>query len=574
MKQYLKYIKGNVFATIIAPILMIFDVLGSIVQPLLMSKIIDVGISNNDMNYIIKMGIIMAIFALVQMVSGFLCMYFSAKASYGFSYNLRKDLMKKIQEFSFYNINKYKTSSLITRVTNDVQVLTQLYQMTLRIVVRAPIMFFAGIIMCLILSKKLTLILVFLIPLLFIIILILMKKTAPLFLKVQKGIDNVNQVIKENLSGVRVIKSFVREDFERKRFNKANTKLRDVSVESYGKIVLMMPIINLILQIAIVLVLYFGSKEAINGNILVGSLSSLIMYIVRTLSAIVMMAMVFINFARAQVSSKRVLEVLNEKIDIKDNDSSYEITKGDIDFNVKKFIFKDTPSDIVLNNIKFSVKQGDVVAIIGSTGSGKSTIVNLLPRFYDVKEGYVKIDGIDVKKYNLEKLRDGIGMVLQENRLFKGTINENLKWGNSNATKEEIKKACEVAQIDDFIESLPDKYDSKVEQKGSNFSGGQKQRLCIARALLKNPKILILDDSVSALDATTEKKLSQALRKYYKNTTIFIITQRVSSCKNADYVLVMENGTINGIGSHKELLKNNKIYQEINESQKEVVLDA
>lgn len=576
MKRFISYVKGNWLYTILAPIFMMIDAIGSIVQPFFMAKIIDIGILNGDVNYIVRMGVFMILIALVTMLSGFLCMYFSAKAAYGFAFNIRKDMMEKIQDFSFYNINKFKTSSLITRLTNDVQVVSQLFQMMLRIVIRAPFMFIGGTIMALLLNAKLSLILVVLIPILFVAVFIVLKVVAPLFEKVQKGIDRVNAVIRENLKGIRVVKSFVREDYMKERFEVANDNLTDISIKSFGKIIVMMPLVSLIMNLSVAAVLWFGSIIAGNGGIEIGAISSFISYIIMILSSLIMMSMVFMNFARAKASSDRIIEVITEVPDIKNSDSFTDesIKNGNISFNVVDFSFKDATSEEVLTNVKFDVNKGDMVAIIGGTGSGKSTLVNLLPRFYDVNNGYVKIDGVNVKDYDIKTLRDSIGFVLQENRLFKGTIKENIKWGKEDATDQEVIHACCVAQIDEFINSLPNKYDSIVEERGNNFSGGQKQRLCIARALIKKPKILILDDSVSALDSTTEAKLTKALHEEFKDTTVFIITQRISSCKKCDYVVVMDNGEVVGIGSHDELIKDNLIYKEINDSQQEVLEDA
>ncbi len=574
MKKYLKYLQGVKFATIIAPLLMIIDSIGFIVQPYFMAKIIDVGIVNNDIGYIVKMGLIMIIFAIFAMVGGFGCMYFSAKAAFGFAANLRKDMIAKIQNFSFVNINSFSTASLVTRLTNDVEVLTQLFQMLLRMAIRSPFMFVGGIIMSLIINKKLSLIIVALIPVIFISIIILLKLALPFFKLVQKKIDKVNLVIRENLIGARVVKAFVREEQQIDRFDKANEELKVTSIKSFNILITLMPLVYLIMNTAIVLVLWFGTDIAIKGQLDIGQLSSFITYITMTLSSLIMLSVVFMNASRARVSSDRILEVLetNPDIENKENlDEDLKITKGLVEYNVNSFEFSDSEGEAILHDIKFTVNPGEMIAIIGATGVGKSTVVNLMPRFYDVTNGYVKIDNVDVRDYTIENLRNGIGMVLQQNRLFTGTIKENIKWGNKEATDEQIAHACTVAQIHDYIESLPDKYDSKVEQRGSNFSGGQKQRLCIARALLKNPKILIMDDSVSALDATTEGNLKKALREEFKDTTIFMITQRISSCKSADRIIVIEDGTISGIGTHDELIQNNKIYNEIYSSQQEVI---
>ena len=572
MKKYIKYVKGNWIATILAPLFIIVDTLGMIVQPYFTSKIIDIGIPNGDTGYIVRTGILMAVLAIVSIAGGFLAMFFSSKAAYGFGANLRKDMVSKIQKFSFSNINKFSTSSLITRLTNDVEVLTNLFQMILRMTVRSPFMLIGGVVSMLILSPKLSLIFLALLPILAVLVVIIMKKAFPLFKMVQEKIDKVNTVIRENLVGARVVKSFVREDFENKRFEKANTDLMETFIKSFRIILFLMPTIMLIMNLAIVAVLWIGGS----GMIDVGAISASITYMVMTLMSLIMLSMVFMNFSRAKASSDRVLEVLEEKPDITNHilkENSPKIEKGKVEYHIESFEFADSRGEPILKNINFKVEPGQTVAIIGSTGTGKSTLVNLMPRFYDVTNGYVKIDDVDVRDYNLEILRDGIGMVLQENRLFAGTIEENIKWGKRDASLEEIKHACKIAQIDTYIEELPEQYASKVEQRGANFSGGQKQRLAIARALIKKPKILILDDSVSALDATTEINLRRALKEEFKNTTIFLIVQKISSCKDSDKVIVVDDGTIVGIGTHEELMKNNKVYQEISNSQKEVMTE-
>lgn len=577
MKRYLKYFKGVKKYAILAPIFMMVDAMCSVLSPYLIAQIIDVGIANNDMTYIMKMGGIMVLLALGVLGGGFGCMYFSAKASYGFGANLRKDIITKIQSFSFANINKFTTASIITRATNDVEVLVQLVQMCLRMLIRSPFMFVGGIIMAITLNKGLSLIIVALIPLLAILIGLAMFKAFPLFTKVQEKIDRVNSILRENLIGSRFIKAFVREKHEEERFENANKELRDLAVKSFGILVLLMPGVTLIMNAGIAAVLWFGGKLAIIGKIQVGQISSYVTYITMVLSALIMLMVMFMNLSRAKASGKRISEILTEKPDIADNvdnvEKPHQVTKGKVEYNVKKFAFADSEGEAILENIKFNVSPGEMIAIIGSTGTGKSTIVNLMPRFYDVTEGYVKIDGIDVRDYDLKTLRDSIGMVLQENRLFKGTIRSNLLWGNSHASDEELYEALEIAQIKDFVLNKKHGLDAKVEQRGTNFSGGQKQRLTIARALVKKPKILIMDDSVSALDATTEKNLREALRNKMKGTTIFVITQRVSSCKEADRILVVDDGTIVGQGTHDELINNNKVYKEISDSQNQEVVE-
>jgi len=577
MRRYLKYLKGVKKYAILAPIFMMIDAMCSVISPFIISKIIDVGIANNDTAYVMKMGGIMFLLALGVLGGGFGCMYFSAKASYGFGANLRKDIIRKIQTYSFANINKFSTASIITRATNDVEVLVQLVQMCLRMLIRSPFMFVGGIVMAIALNKGMSLILVALIPLLGILIAFAIIKTFPLFTKVQEKIDRVNAILRENLVGSRFIKAFVREKHEEERFKKANQELRDLSVKSFGILVLLMPGVTLIMNIGIAAVLWFGGKLALTGGILVGQISSYVTYITMVLSALIMLMMIFMNLSRARASAKRITEILTEEPDIKDNVDSVEndnkITKGKVEYNVEKFTFADSEGEAILENIKFTANPGEMIAIIGSTGTGKSTIVNLMPRFYDVTEGYVKIDDRDVREYSLKNLRDGIGMVLQHNRLFSGTIRSNLLWGNSEATDEELYEALRIAQMEEHVKNMKHGLDSKVEQRGTNFSGGQKQRLTIARALVKKPKVLILDDSVSALDSTTEKNLREALKQEMKDTTIFVITQRISSCKEADKILVVDDGTIVGQGTHNELIENNKVYKEISDSQKQEVRD-
>lgn len=564
-----KYMKGNWKYAILAPLCILIDTIGMMIVPQITSNVIDVGIKTTDVNYIINQGIIAVLGAVICMIGGFFAMYFSAKASYGFGANLRQDLINKIQEFSFANINKFTTSSLITRLTNDVEVLVNLVQMCLRMLIRTPIILVGGILMLYLTSKDIAKLFFALIPILVILILTVLVKAFPMFRKVQEKIDKVNSVIRENLVGARVVKSFVREDFENERFEDANEGLKDITIKSFGIMIVMMPMVSLIMNIAIALVLWIGSS----GTVKAGALSAAITYMMMTLTSLMMLSMVFMNFSRAKASKDRIEEILNEVPDIKNKENAVnnKIEKGEVEYNIESFEFADSHGEAILENIKFKVNAGEMVAIIGSTGTGKSTLVNLMPRFYDVTKGEVKIDGIDVKDYDLTVLRDSIGMVLQENRLFEGTIEENIKWGKKDATLEEVKEACKIAQIDEYIESLPEKYNSHVEQRGANFSGGQKQRLCIARALIKKPKILILDDSVSALDSTTENNLRRALKEEFKDTTIFMIVQKISSCREVDRVLVVDDGTIVGNGTHEELIQNNDIYKEIYESQKEVM---
>lgn len=564
-----KYFKGNVKNAVLSPIFILIDTLGSVSVPYFTAKIMDVGIANADVPYIFKMGLCMVILSILSMIGGFLAMYNSSKASYGFGANLREELMAKVQKFSFNNINKFGTASLITRLTNDVEILVQLVQLTLRMAVRTPIMLISGIVMMISMSPKISLIFLVLIPIITVVMILVITKGFPLFKIVQEKIDRVNSVIRENLIGARVVKSFVRQDYEVERFKSANQELMDTTIKSFNILIMLAPLMTLIMNSAIASVLWVGAS----GHIEVGSISASITYMTMTLMSLMMFSMIFMNFSRAKASYDRIDEVLKEEVDIANNENPVqtEIAKGEIEFGIKEFKFKDSKGEAILNDINLKINPGEMVAIIGSTGTGKSTLVNLIPRFYDVTDGFIKIDGTDVRDYDIKTLRDGIGMVLQENRLFSGTIEENIRWGRKDATLEEIKHACKVAQIDEYIESLPEGYNSRVEERGANFSGGQKQRLTIARALIKNPKILILDDSVSALDSTTELKLRKALREEYRGTTILMIVQKISSCKEVDRVLVMDDGTIVGDGTHEDLIENNEVYKEISNSQKEVM---
>lgn len=475
MKKYFKYMKGNWKYAILAPILIMVDTAGMMIQPYFLQKIIDVGIANNDQDYIIRTGLIMIVCALISLIGGFLAMYFSSKAAYGFGSNLRQDMLSKIQEFSFSNINKFSTSSLVTRLTNDVEIIQQLVQMMLRMLIRAPFMLIGGIILTIAMSPSIAMIFLIITPLLALTMVFIIKKAFPLFTKVQTKIDKVNGVIRENLIGARVVKSFVREDFESERFEKANVDLKETTIKSFHIMILLMPLVMLIMNVAIAAVLWIGGS----GNIDVGQISAGITYMSMTLMSLVMLSMVFMNFSRAKASSDRILEVMVENPDVeqKSNVIKQKIEKGLVEYNVESFAFKDSQGEPILNNICFTAKPGQTIAIIGTTGTGKSTVVNLMPRFYDVTQGYVKIDGIDVKDYDLQILRDSIGMVPQENRLFAGTIEENIRWGKEDATEEEIKHACKIAQIDEYIENLPDKYHSKVEERGSNFSGRTKTKI-------------------------------------------------------------------------------------------------
>lgn len=568
----IKYLKKYWYAVILAPLLMIIEVYGDLSIPKLVAKVIDDGIALQDETVVTELGIKIVLLTILMLIGGVGCAIFSSIAGQGFGAELRKDMYKNIQGFSFANINKFKTSSLITRLTNDVTMMEQLVKIGLRMMVRAPLMFVGGIIMALSINAELGLIIAVALPVMIIIAAIIAKKALPFFIIVQQKIDRVNNVIRENLVGARVVKVFTREKLEEDRFEIANNDLMNTSIKGLAVIMWVIPIISLIMNLSIAAVIWFGAKLVGIDGFKVGDITSCITYVTQILFSLIMLSATVINIARSKASYDRVKEVLNEKSDITncDNPIEKEISSGKIEFKNVCFAFKDSDGSYILNDINFDIQPGEFVSILGSTGSGKSTLVNLIPRLFDVSEGEVVIDDINVKNYDLKILRKDIGVVLQKNILFSGTIIENLRWGKEDATMEEIVRACKIAQIDDFINSLPDKYETMIGQRGVNFSGGQKQRLCIARAVVKNPKILILDDSMSALDNSTENKLREALRSEMKCTTVIMIAQRISTAKNADKVIVLDKTKIAGIGTHDELINNNDVYKEIYNSQMEV----
>lgn len=568
----IKYLKKYWYAVVLAPILMIIEVYGDLAIPKLVAKVIDDGIALQNETVVTEIGIKIIFLTIMMLVGGVGCAIFASIAGQGFGAELRKDMYKIIQDFSFSNINKFKTSSLITRLTNDVTMMEQLVKIGLRMMVRAPLMFVGGIIMALSINAELGLIIAVALPVMIIIAAIIAKKALPFFFVVQQKIDRVNNVIRENLVGARVVKVFTREKLEEDRFEIANNDLMNTSIKGLAVIMWVIPIISLIMNLSIAAVIWFGAKIVGVDGFKVGDITSCITYVMQILFSLIMLSATIINIARSKASYDRVKEVLNEKSDITncDNPIDKKIVSGKIEFKNVCFAFKDSDGSYILNDINFDIQPGEFVSILGSTGSGKSTLVNLIPRLFDVSEGEVLIDSINVKDYNLDVLRKDIGVVLQKNILFSGTIAENLRWGKEDATMEELVRACKIAQIDDFINSLPDKYETMIGQRGVNFSGGQKQRLCIARAIVKNPKILILDDSMSALDNSTENKLREALRNEMKGTTVIMIAQRINTAKNADKVIVLDKTKVVGIGTHDELINNNEVYKEIYNSQMEV----
>lgn len=573
MKRYLPFIKKYQNAMIFGPLLAIIDVFGEIVQPMLMSNIVDIGIKNQDVHYILKTGALMIGLSFVAIIGGVGNVYFSSKSSVGFASELRQGLFKKIQEFSFSNIDTFSSASLVTRLTNDINTLQQVVMMSLRMLIRAPLMLVCAVIFALQINRELTIIIAVAIPVLSLAIFFIMKTGIPYFTKMQQKLDRVNGAIQENLTNIRVVKSFVRSDFEEKKFSAANQDLMEMSVKASTIVILIMPAMMLIMNVSIVAVVWFGGNKVMQGTLQVGQLMSFISYITQILIALMLLSMTIMMFSRASASSKRIIEVLDTKIDIKDKDSSSNqnsiIRKGKVEFKDVCFKYNADSDLFVLKDISFTVAPGELIAIIGATGSAKTSLVQLIPRLYDVTEGQVLIDDIEVRDYSLKHLREGAATVLQKNVLFSGTIKSNLKWGNPEASDEEIISAAKDAQAHDFVMSFPEQYETVLGQGGVNLSGGQQQRLSIARALLKKPVILILDDSTSAVDTATEAKIRDSLQRNYANTTTFIIAQRISSIESVDRIIILDDGRIIGIGTHEELMKTNAVYQEIYQSQQQ-----
>lgn len=524
-------------------------------------------------SHTILYGLLMLLLAIIGLCGGLATMKSSSIASQRFSYRLRGDVYNKVSSFSFKNIDSFSTSSLTTRLTNDVTALQNTLMMGLRMFFRAPALMIVAAVLAFRINHRLSLVLIFLLPVIFIIIILGLKFGFPLFQRMQKKIDNVNRVVQENLIGIRVVKAFVREDREKKKFHAASDDLAKQGATAAGIVVTLMPVLMLMMNAVIIYIYYKGAHDAAAGLMDVGEISVLSSYIVQVLMNIMMVSMLFIMFARAKACGDRVVEVLDTEIDIKNPENPYipENPKGEVEFKNVSFGYHE--GDRVLDDINLKAEAGSVIGIIGSTGCGKSSLVNLIPRLYDVTGGELLIDGVNVKEYDLKALRDITGVVLQKNVLFSGTIKENIKWGKPDASDEEIIEACKWAQADDFVMSQPDGYDTDLSQGGLNLSGGQKQRLCIARAMIKSPKILILDDSTSAVDTATEAKIRESFYSALKDTTVFIIAQRISSVKDADKIVVIDEGRIKGVGKHSELLESNEIYKEIYQTQQKGVLE-
>lgn len=556
---------------LLTPLLVTLEVVMEVVIPLLMANLIDKGIYAGQMNEILKIGVMLVVASLLSLAFGILSGITASKASAGFAKNLRKDLYYKIQDFSFTNIDKFSTSSIVTRLTTDVSYVQMAFQMLTRIVVRTPLMLIFSLIMSFSINAKLALIFLALMPVIGITLYVIMSKAHPIFERVFKKYDVLNNVVEENTNGIRVVKSYLLEESEKKKFGNISNEIYVDFSKAQRLMSLTNPVMQFSMYLAIILISWFGAKIIVNTNMTeleVGQLTSLITYGIRLLTSLMMLAMLLVMSTMARNSAERIYEILIEKPDLANPKKPIkEVKNGSIEFKNVSFSYVGNKKKECLKNINIKIKSGETVGIIGGIGSGKSTLVTLIPRLYDATEGKVEVGGKDVKQYDIETLRNNVSVVLQKNVLFSGTIKENLKWGDKDATDEEIVRACKLAQADNFIEEFPDKYDTNIEQGGTNVSGGQRQRLCIARALLKKPQILILDDSTSAVDTKTDSLIRKAFKEEIPNTTKIIIAQRIASVQDADKIIVLDNGTVNGIGTHEELLKSNEIYREVYESQ-------
>ena len=568
--KWSKYVRPYWKYFILGPLCMIVEVLGEIVMPKLYSQILNVGVETHNVGYIVITCLLMILTAVLMMGGGVGGAYFGAKAAVNFASDLRRDVYGKVQAFSFANIDKYSTGSLVTRLTNDITQLQNFVNMMLRMFLRAPGMLIGALIMAIVMNPQLARVLAVTIPIILIVEFVVIRTGFPRFTIMQEKIDHLNSRIQESLTNIRVVKSFVREEREDQKFREANGELKDAALRALNVVIFMLPLMMLLMNFTSLAVVWFGGRQVIAGDMPVGDFSAFLTYITQILMSLLMLSMLFMNSSRALASSRRVKEVMLEKIDLSDENAAHKdarVRRGEIEFRHVAFRYYKNNEHWVLNDINLKIGAGQTVGIIGSTGCGKTTMVSMIPRLYDVDEGQVLVDGIDVKDYSLYHLREGVGMVLQKNVLFSGTIADNLRWGNENATEEEMTEAAKSAQADGFIRSFANGYETELDQGGTNVSGGQKQRLCIARALLKHPKILILDDSTSAVDTATEASIRQAFRSELKDSTKLIIAQRISSVQEADMIIVMDDGAITGVGTHDQLLASNKAYQEIYRSQ-------
>lgn len=571
MKRWFKYIKPYWPYFVLGPLCMIIEVAGEVVMPKLMSVVINMA-NEGTLSNASSMGIMVAMIAtaVVMMAGGVGGAYFGAKASVNFAADLRAEGYQKVQKFSFANIDKFSTGSLVTRLTNDVTQMQNFVNMMLRMALRSPGMMIAALIMAISIKPSLSVVFAVTMPIMIAIIAFIISRAFPRFSIMQKKLDNLNSTVQESVTNVRVVKSFVREDYEIKKFKKANKDLKDSALSAIKLMICMHPALTICMNLTTLAVVWFGGGIVLNGNMDIGDLSAFLTYVTQILSSIMMITMLLMNSSRAMASAKRIEEILDEKPDISDADAVYpdlKVKNGGIVFENISFRYYKNSEDKVLDNINLTVEPGTTVGIIGSTGCGKTTLISLITRLYDADEGNIFVDGVDVHDYSLKNLRDGIGVVLQKNTLFSGTIEENLRWGSEDATDEQIVEASKDAQADKFVINFPDKYDTNIDQGGTNVSGGQKQRLCIARALVKKPKVLILDDSTSAVDTATDAAIREMFKTKLKGCTKIIIAQRINSVMDADKIVVMDNGRITGVGTHEQLLKSNSEYREIYTSQ-------
>ena len=565
-KKLLQSVREYKKQSIITPLLVTLEVLMEVLIPLEMAKIIDIGIAEGNLGYIIQRGLV--IMAMMSLFFGVQAGNFAAIAGAGYAKNLRHDIYYKVQDFSFKNIDHFSTSGLVTRMTTDITNIQMAYMMSIRLLARAPIMIILSWVMTLTLSRKAALLFLIVIPVLGGTLLFIAKKAHPHFIKVFDEYDELNNSVQENVNAARVVKAFVREDYEIGKFHGVSKYVYQLFTTAEKIVAWNSPVMQFVMYAVIMILIYIGGKGIVTGTMETGALTSIIVYALQIIGSLMMVTSVFVMIMIAGASTDRITEVLNEIPEMRDPaDAVTSVTDGDIIFDHVGFSYAGEGGNLSLKDVNLHIKSGQTVGIIGGTGSAKSTLVQLIPRLYDVTEGSVKVSGIDVRKYNLEALRDQVSMVLQKNVLFSGTIYDNIRWGNENATDEEVQNVCKLAQADGFVREFPDGYNTQIVQGGNNVSGGQKQRLCIARALLKKPKILILDDSTSAVDTKTDALIRKAFREEIPNTTKIIIAQRVSSIEDADLIIVLENGEISGIGTSEELLKTNAIYREVYESQ-------
>lgn len=570
LKRFYVYMEKYKMYAVLSCLCVAFETLFELIIPMIMADIIDVGVANGNQAYILERGLQMVFCAGISLVLGIGYARFAALCGQGLGAELRKAEYRKIQEFSFSNTDKFSTSSLVTRLTSDVTLIQNAVSNGIRPLIRAPLMMVTGMILSFLLNAKLALVFFVAAPTLGICLWLVIRKVRPLYTRMQSAIDLVNRMIQENLTVIRVVKAYVREDYEKVKFAQVNQELKSISEKSFRTAVLNMPAMQLVMYTTIICILWFGGKLIFAGEMQVGELTGFLSYVLQILNSLMMISNVFLMLTRAMASGKRILDVLDEEIDLKeDPEATGEIKAGEIEFRNVSFKYKKEGKKYVLSNVSFHIEPGQTVGIIGGTGSAKSTLVQLIPRLYDVTEGEILIDQIPVKQYPLKHLREAVAMVLQKNTLFTGTIADNLRWGKEDASEEELMKACRMACADEFLLQMKDGLSSQVEQGGVNLSGGQKQRLCIARALLKRPRILILDDSTSAVDTATEAKIREALQNNLADTTKIIIAQRITSVMHADQILIMEDGKLNDCGTHEELLQRNEIYQEIYYSQQE-----